>query len=94
MSGPHLWVLLVSLIYLFCVLFSCLRLIRLNGLSGTAKVLWFLAVVMVPMGGLVAFWAFLAAGRKAKDAHGVAQPLDASEELPSTPAFASRTKDR
>lgn len=56
-SGPHLWVLLVAVLYLILVIASVVRAIRLDRLSVLAKVIWSVLLVVFPIGGLVVFWA-------------------------------------
>ena len=56
-SGPHLWVLLGSLLYLAAVVFTLVGVIRVPRLTILAKVIWSVAIVAVPLGGLIVFWA-------------------------------------
>jgi hypothetical protein len=56
LSGPHLWVLLVSLIYLAAVIASIVRAIRLPDHSMLTRAIWVVAIVMIPLGGLAVFW--------------------------------------
>ncbi len=56
-SGPHLWVLLGSLLYLAVVVFTLLWVIRMPRLTILAKGMWSVAIVAVPLGGLIVFWA-------------------------------------
>ncbi len=57
LSGPHLWVFLASLIYLGVVVVSVVRACRLPRLSLIVRVAWSAAILLVPLGGLVVFWA-------------------------------------
>lgn len=56
-SGPHLWVLLGSLLYLAAVVVTLVGVIRVPRLTILAKVIWSVAIVAVPLGGLIVFWA-------------------------------------
>lgn len=55
-SGPHLWVLLASLLYLAAVIASVVRVLRMQELSVFAKLVWSAAIIAVPLGGLIVFW--------------------------------------
>lgn len=56
LSGPHLGVLVATLLYLVLVVISVVRALRLPSRSVTVRLLWSIAIVAVPVGGLVVFW--------------------------------------
>lgn len=56
-SGPHLWVLAVSLVYASLIDITIARIVRASHLSTFGRVMWGIVVAAIPLGGAVVFWA-------------------------------------